>query len=323
MFHWDNGLFLTDAQLALDVRRRQPRGFISHAHADHIGSHELALCTPATARLYQHRRGRHRRTLDLPFRTPVEFGPLRLTTYPAGHCLGSAMLLAEEMADGGRSLLYTGDFKLGPSATAQEAELPQADILVMECTFGRPQYRLPPRQEVIDELIDLVRRTLADEETPVLHLYPLGKGQEVTRLLTSAGIPVLQHPDTYAVSEVYRQCGVDLGDVQAYDEQLLPGHAVVTIPRGMNRFRLRGIRRPVSIAVTGWAADSSAKYRYKVDHAIPLSDHADYTELFETVERVGAKQIYCMHGPREFVDHLREAGYNAFPVTGSYQQRLF
>ena len=42
-------------------------------------------------------------------------------------------------------LLFTGDFKLGPSATCEEAELPQADILVMESTFGKPKYRMPPR----------------------------------------------------------------------------------------------------------------------------------------------------------------------------------
>ena len=320
MFHWDRGLFLTAAGLAVDVRRRQPRAFISHAHADHIASHELALCTLATAQLYQHRRGAHRRTKQLPYREPLEFGPLRLTTFPAGHCLGSAMLLAE---DGERSLLYTGDFKLEKSATCESAELPQADILVMESTFGRPRYCMPPREEVVGELVELVRETLTQDRTPVVHAYALGKAQEVSKLLTSAGIPVLQHPLTFAVSEVYRQCGVDLGDVAEYREAALRGHAVVTLPRGMRGYRLAGIARPVSVAVTGWAIDPSTKFRYGVDHALPLSDHADFDQLLETVQRVNAAEIYCTHGPREFVEHLRVAGHNAFPVTGSYQTRMF
>src|SRR5512140_2692887 len=148
MFHWDNGLKLTKADLAIDVRRRQPRAFISHAHSDHIARHEYALCTPETAALYQHRLG-PRPTLPLPYRTPIEWGGLRLTTFPAGHCLGSAMLLAE---DGDESLLYTGDFKLGESATAERAELPHADILVIESTYGQPAYRLPPRAAAIEQL---------------------------------------------------------------------------------------------------------------------------------------------------------------------------
>ena len=320
MFHWDNGLFLTAANLALDVRRRQARGFISHAHADHLGSHELAFCTPETARLYRHRRGARRRTKDLLYGEPIEFGPFRLTAYPAGHCLGSAMLLAE---DDQQSLLYTGDFKLGPSATSVEVDLPTADILVMECTFGKPRYQMPPRGEVVAELIDLAKATLAEGRTPVIHAYALGKAQEVTRLLTEAGISVLQHEEISSVSKIYEQCGVELGDFTEFHPELVPGRAVVTLPRAVRRFRLAGIPAPVSIAVTGWALDSGTKYRLGVDHALPLSDHADFDQLLETAERVGAREIYCTHGPNEFVEHLRVRGFNAFPVTGSYQTRLF
>lgn len=320
MFHWDRGLFLTAAQLALDVCRRQPRAFVSHAHSDHIGPHELALATPATARLYQHRLGTHRRTMEIAYREPVEFGPLRLTLLPAGHCLGSAMLLAD---DGQQTLLYTGDFKLGPSATCEEAELPHVDVLVMESTFGQPRYCLPPREEVIEQLLELVRRTLALDRTPVVHAYALGKSQEVTKILTAAGFPVMQHSQIFAVSEVYRSCGVDLGDVTEYRSPPPPGTVVVTLPSGVRGFRLGGIARPVSIAVTGWAIDSSTKYRYRVDHALPLTDHADFSQLLETVERVAPNETYCTHGPKEFVEHLRAAGHNAFPVTGSYQTRMF
>ena len=91
----------------------------------------------------------------------------------------------------------------------------------------------------------------------------------------------------------------------------------------MKGFRLAGIADPVSIAVTGWAMDPATKYRQKVDHALPLSDHADFDELLETVRRVEPQSIYCTHGPREFVEHLRAEGFNAFPVTGSYQTRMF
>jgi len=312
LFHYDRGLKLTRADLAIDFRRRQPRAFISHAHMDHMARHQYALCTPETARLYQLRLGR-RDVFELPYRRQIEWGGLKLTTYPAGHCLGSAMLLAE---DEGRTLLYTGDFKLGESATAERAELPRADVLVIESTYGEPRYRHPPRAESIASLIDACRSALADGVTPVIQAYALGKGQEVTRLLATAGIPVLQHSKVFEVSQVYTACGVDLGHYAVYAGQPLAGHAVVTPPSNHRPGHLPGLGRTVSIAVTGWATHAAMCRRLRVDHAIGLSDHADYDELFAAVERVGAREIYCTHGPDSFVERLREAGFNAFPLAG-------
>ncbi len=285
-----------------------------------MAPHETAYCTPATGRLYRLRMGERRAVLELPYRQPFQFGEARLTTYPAGHCLGSAMLLVE--CDG-RRLLYTGDFKLGESATSEAAELPRADVLIMESTFGQPRYRMPPRSETVARLMEIVTGALGEGRTPVIHAYPLGKSQEVTRLLTSAGVPVLQHAAIFAISEAYRECGVDLGDVRAFGAELAPGCAVVTLPQWSGKYRLRGLVRPVSIAVTGWAIDPATKYRWGVDHALPLSDHADYDELLAAAERVGAEEIFCVHGPKEFVGHLRAAGFNARPVEGSFQTRMF
>lgn len=307
MFHFDRGLKLTQFDLAIDARRRQPRGFISHAHADHMARHELAFCTPATARLYHHRHG-VRPVVELPYGQPREFGDTRLTTYPAGHVLGSAMLLAESA---GQSLLYTGDFKLGPSLTATEAQLPHADVLVMESTYGDPAYRLPPREQSIEQLLDAVRSAFAEDATPVIHAYVLGKGQEVTRILTSAGIPVLQHPLMYAVSEIYRACGVDLGDCRRYEGEALPGHAVIVPPVHQKTWRVAGLKRIRTIAVTGWAHNPRGGFRLRVNHAIPLSDHADFDQLIECVRIVAPRTVLCTHGSPSFVERLRERGFNA------------
>jgi len=311
VFHIEDGIKLTRSGLALDFRRRQRRAFVSHAHFDHMARHELALCTPATAALYQHRLGK-RQVMELPYHTQTRFGDVTLTTYPAGHCLGSAMLLAN---DGRQRLLYTGDFKLSSSATAEAAVVPEADILITECTFGHPRYRLPPREQAIAELIDLTRRTLTRGDTPVFHLYELGKAQEVTRLLADHGIGVLQHPQIYATSRVYESLGANLAHVRCYDAKPLDGCAVITLPRRQCGFRLAGIERPYSIGVTGWALDATTCHRLQVDHAIALSDHADFDELNEMVQRVAARKVYCTHGPASFAAHLRAAGWDAQMIS--------
>ena len=226
------------------------------------------------------------------------------------------MLLAE---DQGESLLYTGDFKLGESATAEQAELPQADILVIESTYGDPGYRLPPREEALGQLFEQVRHALGADAAPIIEAYALGKAQEITRLLTAQGIPVLQHPRVYEISRIYESFGVDFGRSGLYAGRLEPGSAVFVPPRTPP---LEGISREVRFAVTGWAMGRGAKYRLRVDHAIPLSDHADYDGLFEAVGRVAPRVVYCTHGPQSFVDRLCEAGFDARPLGPLSRKRL-
>ncbi|MCG8583598.1 MAG: MBL fold metallo-hydrolase [Pirellulales bacterium] len=320
MFHYDRGLFLTAANLAVDVRRRQALGFISHAHTDHMARHERAICTKPTAALYRHRFG-DRPTTELAYREPYELGSLELTLYPAGHCLGSAMLRAD---DGKQTLLYTGDFKLGPSVTAEEAELPRADMLIIETTFGNPKYRLPPRGDVIAELLDLVKNAFERGQTPIIRAYALGKAQEVTKILTAAGVSVHQPREVYDISQVYEACGCALGDYALFPGYAQPGFAVVAPPAFHKKTNLPGIKKPLNIAVTGWAIDDGTRWRFGADVSLPLSDHADYDELFEAIERVEPSRIYCTHGPESFVDRLREHGYPAFRLAdGAAQTRLF
>ncbi len=260
----------------------------------------------------------------MPLGKPIEYGSVQLTAIPAGHCLGSAMLFAETEED---SFLYTGDFKLGPSLTSVEVEPRHAKTLIMESTFGRPNYRLPPRDQVIEELVSLVRQALEEERTPVVHAYALGKSQEASKILTTHGIPVQQHREVWRISQTYEKCGMALATgkagVSKYDEKPLPGHAVVTIPKTMRSYRLSGLGETTSIAITGWAMNPSTKYRLQVDHALPLSDHADFDELIEFTRQVNPEKVLCTHGPREFVDHLKDEGFNAEPLVPDKQKRLF
>jgi hypothetical protein len=138
--------------------------------------------------------------------------------------------------------------------------------------------------------------------------------------LTAEGFGVTQHPSVDEISRVYQAQGVDLGPYLVYRGRLEPGQTLIVPPRTP---RFVELRREVRIAVTGWAVHGQTKYRLGVDHAVPLSDHADYDELFEAVRRVSPQVIYCTHGPELFVDRLLEAGYDARLLGRSTQRRLF
>ena len=307
MLLYDDGLFLLKNRLGIDVRRPLPNAFVSHAHFDHMAKHQLAFCTPETARLYQHRIG-DRPIRRLPFEQSTEYAGVTLTTFPAGHMLGSAMLLVEQ---DGKRLLYTGDFQLRPSATCREAIVPKVDYLVMESTYGRPQFTFPDRSVTVQRLISTVRSVLLRGNVPIIEAYVAGKAQEVTRLLTSAEIPVTQHPEIFAISEVYSELGQDLGDYRLYESAPVPGAALIVPPSQQRASSIGEIHRQERIAITGWAMQDDEARRRKVQHVIPLSDHADYNELLQLVEVAAPKKIFCVHGPREFCDDLKSRGHDA------------
>jgi Cft2 family RNA processing exonuclease len=196
--------------------------------------------------------------------------------------------------------------------------------LILETTFGNPKYRLPPRDETIAELIAVVREALDRGQTPIIRAYALGKAQEVTRILTQAGIRVHQSRDVLAISKVYEACGCELGAYAEYPGYAQPGFVIVTPPAFHRNVNLPRVSKPLNIALTGWAIDDGARRRFGADIALPLSDHADYDDLLDAIERVGASKIFCTHGPDKFVDHLRERGLPAFRLADrTAQTRLF
>ncbi len=317
MLDFEDGVHWIGTDIFVDSRRGRDRGIVTHAHRDHVGRHKRWVASPATAALC----ARRFRADDLevhPFHAPWHADGARVTLLPAGHILGSSMVLVERA---GTRVLYTGDFRLEPSATAEACAPVRADVLVMECTFGDPRYRFPDRLEVLDQLCDFVEETLAGDAVPILLAYSLGKTQEVARLLGQRDIRVWLPEPAWSMLEVYREFGVEFPGCEPFDMTPL-GNGVLILPPGpSSRDLARAFRRRRTAAVTGWALD---RWRLpRCDAAFPISDHADFDELLELIRRVSPRKIYTLHGPDRFAQRLRALGHDAEPASMALQGSLF
>src|SRR4029077_14305030 len=86
---------------------------------------------------------------------------------------------------------------------------------------------------------------------------------------------------------------------------------------------LEKIRRKRVAMISGWAVDPNAVYRYQVDAAFPLSDHADYDDLLRYVDLVRPKRVLTLHGfAGEFARDLRERGIEAWALSAENQMEL-
>lgn len=316
------GIYLPQIDWWLDATRPVVRSFVSHAHSDHIGRHHETLCTAATERFMRMRLRERGVKHLLDFGRTEQLTPdCSVTLLPAGHILGSAQILLEHATHG--RLLYTGDFKLRPSLTAEPCATPKADVLIMETTFGLPRYRLPPSEQVMTDIIAFCRQALADGTTPILYCYSLGKSQEVIRGLLDNALPVMVHSKTHEMCLAYAELGMPFPGLRELDAGQADGHVLVIPPQAGTASLFKRLPRRRTAAVTGWAVDSSARYRYRVDAAFPLSDHADYPDLLRFVEAVDPRRVHTVHGfATEFAADLRRLGREAWALGRDNQLEI-
>jgi len=335
----EGSLYARDLDLWIDSMTSRERCYVSHGHSDHAREHATVVATPNTARICRARfarRAQPKTQLSLlprtgrprpevrfderPFNEPWEERDARLTLYSAGHVLGSSQLMIE--SETGR-FVYTGDFKLAHSLTVEPPEVKRCDVLLMECTFGRPHYAFPPREEIAADMIAFARAALEDGAVPVFFAYSLGKAQEAIAILGGAGLPLAVHSAVDTMSRVYLDCGVALPAFARYDAQTTDHNAVFIWPPGgtlPKTLRDRAVRTAV---LTGWALDRGALFRYGTQHGFALSDHADYPALLKYIELAQPRKVYLNHGWRDFVYRLRGLGVDAEYLEENAQLSLF
>src|SRR5438874_5829492 len=310
---YERVVFLPQQNLWLDPWEAKDFAFVSHAHIDHIAPHREIIVSERTARLMRARLAGKRKEIILPFGQEKDVRGMQVTLFPAGHIFGSAQFFLRTEND---SLLYTGDFKLRRGQSAEPAEWTAASTLIMETTFGLPRYRFPPTEQIINQVVTFCREAVDDEEVPVLLGYSLGKAQEILCALEGAGLTPMLHGSVYRMTRIYEELGQTFCKYVRYNANDVAGKVLIC-PPGANRSRmLEKIPRKRVAMISGWAVDPNAIYRYQVDAAFPLSDHADYNDLIRYVDLVHPKCVFTLHGfAAEFARDLRDRGVEAWALT--------
>lgn len=294
--------------------------FVSHAHSDHVAALRstgknilasdetlaLAGCSGSVS--------------------PLKLDGINVKLLNSGHILGSRQLRAEL---DGESFVYTGDFKLQDSLTTRGAEVEKCDALLIESTYGSPEMTFPERDFVYSCMARWVRSNLERGAIVMLGGYSIGKAQELVKLANQyLGISPVVESNIERACAVYEKFGVKLEriPVRTDEAEEIMRHEFLSIvtPTSANRSfcsKLEEVynRKVVCAVASGWAL----RYAYSADRAFPLSDHADFNQLLEYVERSSPKKIYCTHGETvRFASELRRRGYDAKTISKASQMTL-
>jgi DNA ligase-1 len=307
------GVHVPSLDLWLDPAMPRGLAFVSHAHSDHAGKHRETVLSAATSRLMRSRIGASPHEHVLEFGETRELRGARFTLLPAGHVHGSAQL---HLQTGDGSLLYTGDFKLRAGLSSERIAWRAADTLIMETTFGKPEFVFPPTERVLADLVKFCREALEDGEVPVLLGYSLGKAQEILCAVAAAGLPPMLHGAVAKLTKIYRELVPGIPEFAEYEAANLAGHVLICPPSVRGSRMIQRIPKRRVAMLTGWAMTPGAVHRYQVDAAFPLSDHAGYDDLLKYVELVQPRRVLTLHGyASEFARDLRERGIEAWSLV--------
>lgn len=313
---WDHGVSLPAHRLWLDPLVVRSFAFISHAHTDHARRHKEALLTPQTLALIPEAR-RPRGWRMLGFGETMRRGQGSVTLYPAGHMLGSAQLHFEH---DGTSLLYTGDIKLRQTGGVSTF-VPKANVLILESTYGRPHFRFGDPDETIESIARWCQRALDSRVTPVLLCHALGKTEEVMLALAKYGFAFALEKRCVPCAHQYASAGRSLPDWVELNGEAVTDRVVIAPPVGKDDIRRLGRYR--TALISGWAKDPDFARLFGADATFDLSDHCDFDELMEVVERTGADQVYTVHGfTEDFARSLRRKGIRAWALEANEQLAL-
>jgi len=308
----NHGILLPQLSIGLDYSgKKADYVFVSHGHADHIPWKSYAKAVYATppTKEFMIRRGTKYEVQELPFRESIETDKAKVTFYPAGHILGSAMTFVE--SDFG-NLLYTGDYRTPASPATEGFELPDAEIdtFITEATFSLPVYKWPSYEELKADIMGFARSALEENYTPVFLAYNLGKAQEIMHLVKDLNHPVQIHGAGFKLCEVYDQEGIDLGNYETYNRDTCEGKILVCPSSAINNGFASNVRKKRITYCSGWAAMESRRSQLTVDKLIPISDHLDFFELISLCEHLQPKMTYITHTPNPNVvkHYLDERG---------------
>lgn len=287
----DNGAVLLGRSVVCDAHARRPVRVVTHAHWDHLiglkkslSECRVVLMTPPTKDIVEVLRGKEltRSSIigELEYQTPYEYSKELITFFDAGHILGSSQVLLETEA--GERILYTGDVRLS------EASVILSDLLVIEATYGNPKHVRRFKDQVNDELVELVHKLLRSGGVYIFGYH--GKLQEALQILSSAdfSVPILVEERASKLCRIFEKYGVKFKNYISTEgkdgKRLL--HTRKTFIAFFHMKKSDKISSEKNkIYLSGWEFKEPVRRESENEWVVALSDHSDFDELLKYVEQ--------------------------------------
>jgi putative mRNA 3-end processing factor len=251
--------------------------------------------------------------------------------HDASHILGSAMI---KMKTGGKTVLYTGDYK--GSETEMHAPLKhpgEADIVISEGTYWKGDH--PLRKDVERTLMDHIYETRDNGGTVLLPAFAIGRTQELATLIKRYDKDITVYIDGMGkdISRIYDKYPNYIKDYKAFssaieqcivvsgkhdrDKAAAPGNVIVSTAGMMEGGPALGYLNQLppnsKVILTGYQVEGS-NGRYLLDDGrikdstgtgfltvdidvefIDFSAHAGRSEIIDVIKKANPEKVVMVH----------------------------
>jgi putative mRNA 3-end processing factor len=297
------GIYVPPADIWIDPSQPKDKAFITHGHSDHArGGHAAVWATPETLAIMDARYGEQAAN-PVGYGESVRMGDVQISFVPAGHVLGSAQIVLDHAGD---RVVVSGDYKRRPDPTCPPFEPQACDVFITEATFGLPVFLHPDTGDEIDKLLDALRAS--PDRCVLVGAYALGKAQRVIAELRLRGHddPIYIHGALQRLCDLYAAHGVPLGELRpatGVAKAEMAGRIVLAPPGALNDRWSRRLPDPITAMASGWMRIRQRARQKNVELPLILSDHADWTELTDTILEIAPKEVWVTHGREDALIH--------------------
>lgn len=324
--------------------------FVSHGHADHIDL--LSNFANTKIPVYAHPMTisfKNTNFIDIIYKQikegeMIKLNQLNVKAYPSGHCGGSLMYLFELE---GKKILFTGDLNMENTYATSRPSHVICDVLIMEATFGKKEYKLPSRESIYKDIELFINQKFNEnKKNIILYGHGLGKIQDIVKFLNSKNINSLYlDAYSYQINQIYDVNYKKLGTYNKLSNYwIIPEKSILCLSMhlGYNTKSIIdimqefGLNPDTPIAyLSGWGNDDNTekanedktdiekeldeiKENFNDVSFFPLSSHSGYDQLLYFVDACECSKTCLFHGfSKDFALSLSTLGYNAIDIHTS------
>ena len=301
----EDGIHLDGSILWLDSKNTGDISFLSNPQGATSRLASRVIATEETVRILEAFRKKPK-ALVCQYNRPFAIGPLNMELLPSGVGLGGASLWVET---NNKKFLYAPNIQPLNSDICHHMQLRKADILVLSAHTPYNPENGTTRKKEKERLLEKIREELRLSRHPVIYCEPYATAPELTKYLSSNGIPVNLAPALHKINKIYESYGSTLGDYEQFNaEKATDAVTLFPLPQKGKEMRLSLPKRPIMSVVDNQAHSLGDGVFRKIENRFYIPSSCEGRDLKAIISQVDPDEIYIF-GPyaKDYVRQLRSS----------------